>query len=325
MEQLNHDFDAFYEFCKENHLTDEDVKQLCQPLIKTIRKEKLIKQLQIGVFIMLILLTIYLVCNTEIISWHLSAIGRILLVKILPIYDWTQLQNEYCLIQHSETIAHNNPNCILCESVEEIEQINEYNPDFLYENLIKLHIPFKITKTDLSWKIKTNSVSNLTKILTENTILSTSMPCKLSTNLFKNYNDISFREILNRALNAHRYFIHFQNCEWNAIKQFRSFTPRPSFLHRDIAPIQYSWLLMDNNYKVGKFKRIDLIENIAVVVQIFGRTNFKLLPQKHCEFECFELETVLEEDEVLVVTNLWDLEYKPIGFGENVAVILETH
>lgn len=328
-EQLNRDFDAFYDFCKENNLTDAEIRQLCQPLIKTIRKTKIIKQLKIAVFTMFLLLTLYMVCTTETIAWHLSAIGRIFLVKTLPFYDWTTLRNEICLIKgpQSNIIEQNGPNCILCESIEEITTFNEIiNPDAIYEQYIKLHVPFKITtKTDLPWKIKSLPVSNLTEMLTQNTILSNSYPCKLSTNLFKSYDDVTFNTILNRAPNAQRYFIHFQNCEWDAVKQFRIFTPRPAFLHREIAPIQYSWLLLNRDYKVAKFKRVDLKENIAVVVQVTGTTNFRLVPQKQCEFECFELDVGLEEGEVMVLTSLWDLEYQPVvHHGENVAVILET-
>lgn len=330
VEQLNRDFDVFYEFCKENDLTDDDVRQLCQPLIKTIRKTRLVKQLKIGVFAMFFLLTLYIVCTTETISWHLSAIGRILMIKLLPFYDWTSLRNEICLIKRpqSNIIEQNGPNCVLCESVDEIAKFDEIiDADAINERYIKLHAPFKTTtKTDLPWKIKSLPVSNLTEMVTKNPALSNSYPCKLSTNLFKNYDDVTFADLLNRAANADRYFIHFQNCEWDAVKQFRVFTPRPAFLPREIAPIQYSWLLLNRDYKIARFKRVDLKENMAVVVQILGATNFRLVPQKRCEFECFEVDVVLEEGEAMVLTSLWDLEYQPVAQkGENVAVVLETH
>lgn len=326
IEQMNRDFEAFYEFCKENHLTDDDVRKLCQPFLNTIRKTKFIRYIKICIVTTLLLLILYTICSTETVSWHLSAIGRIVMIKILPFYDWTQLRSESCLIKRSQsdTFQTNTFSCVLCESIQEIAKLQEFDREDIYENYIKLHVPVKLTHFELPWKIKTMPVSNLTEFLTINKILSTSYPCKLSTNLFTNY-DQQFIKILNRASNAERYFIHFQNCMWEAVKHFRIFTPRPAILHRKIAPIQYSWLLLNRNYKVDKFKQIDLQENIAVVVQTLGRTRFRLVPQRKCENECFVLEEVLQEGEVLILTSLWDLEYKPMDQGENIAVILETH
>lgn len=326
IEQLNRDFDAFYDFCKENNLTDDDIKQLCQPLLTTIWKTKLVKQLKIGLLAVLLILILYSICNTETIAWHLSAIGRILMIKLLPFYDWSQLRNEICIIKRINTeITNSVNNCVLCEAIDEIVEFDGFNPDAIYEDYIKLHIPVKLKNVDLEWEIQSLPVINLTETLLTNQILSTSFPCKLSTNLFK-HSQQQFHDILMRAANANqRYFIHFQNCEWDAVKQFRIYTPRPPFLYREIAPIQYSWLLLNRNYKIDKFKRIDLQDNIAVIVQIFGATNFRLLPQRRCESECFVMEDVLREGDVLILTSLWDLEYKPMADGENIAVILETH
>lgn len=329
IEQLNRDFDGFYEFCKENHLTDAEIRQICQPLLQTIRQKSLVKRFKIAIIITILFAALYVVSNTEAISWHLSAIGRILLIKTLPFYDWTQLRNEYCLLKHPTVTENNNnhqPNCILCESVQEIPKL-ETPTHAIYEHHIKLHVPVAIaTQTDLLWPIQSLAVSNLTALLTTNRILTSSYPCKIATNLLKHTTvDTQLDELLMRALDAPpRYFIHFQICEWDAVKEFRLFAPRPTFLPRQLAPIQYSWLLINRNYNIAKFKRIDLSDNVAIVVQTRGSTNYRLVPQRGCESECFEVDVVMDEGEMLFVTSLWNLEYRPM-LGENVAVVLETH
>lgn len=323
IEQLNRDFDAFYEFCKENNLSDDDIKNICQPLLKTVRKARLIKHLKICIFTMFLLLTIYTICCTETASWHLSAIGRIALIKILPFYDWTHLQNAQCLIAKSTMQKIKVPNCVLCETIDDIATINEFDSNAIYDNYIQLHIPFTVTAAT-SWNILSQNIANLTELLIKNEILADTFPCKLSSNLYNN-DEPNFKNILKKTAHFQRYFIHFQNCEWEAVKQFRIFAPRPEFLNRKIAPIQYSWLLLNRNYNVRRFKRIALRENVAVVVQVLGNTIFRLTPQSECGDECGALEIELKENEGMVVTSLWDLEYKPVAFGENVAVILETH
>lgn len=327
LEQLNRDFETFYEFCKDNNLTDDDVKKLCEPLLRTVRKTRLIIHLKICILSMFLLLILYVICSSETASWHLSAIGRICMIKLLPLYDWTQLRNEQCLIKRaaSENFEKISYDCVFCETGDEIAVFDEADAAALYDNYVKLHVPFVIAKATAQWtNISRIPIANLTQLLLDNEILAHSYPCKLSTNLHKG--DEELRMILAKTTEQfERYFIHFQNCEWQAVKQFRVFAPRPWFLYREIAPIQYSWLLINRNYNVTRFKRIELKENIAVVVQVLGGTILRLSPQAECQFDCYTLDIELKENEAVVLTSLWNLEYKPVAEGENVAVILETH
>lgn len=325
LDQINREFESFYEFCKENHLNDDDVRKICEPLLKPVRRAKLVKHLKICIFSMFVLLLLYVVCSTEQVSWHLSAIGRIFMIKLLPFYDWTQLRNENCLIKRTNSKMEQRFDCVLCEAVDEIEvfDVNAIDRDAIYEYYIKLHVPLAVTRATAPWKIHSLPISNFTEMLRNNEIIAESYPCKLSTNLHRG--DAQLANVLTKTSHFSSYFIHFQNCEWEAVKQFRMFAPRPAFLHPQIAPIQYSWVLLNRNYNVAKFKRVELKENIAIVGQVLGRTRFRLKPQVECEFECYVLEVELGEGEVLLLTSLWNLEYKPVAEGENVAVILETH
>lgn len=322
LEQLNRDFESFYEFCKENNLSDDDIRKICQPLIQHVRKAKLVKHVKICILAMFLLLTLYVICTTETASWHLAAIGRIFMIKLLPLYDWTQLRHENCLIKKpSDEPAKTQFDCVLCESIANIEKIPDESASAIYERNVKLHVPF-IVPRGLQWNITGLPLENLTLLLRNDPVLSESYPCKLSTNVHNG--EDSLGNVLGALDHFRRYFIHFQNCEWRAVKQFRIFAPRPPFLQRHMGPVQYSWMLLNRDYNVTRFKRIALRESVAVAAQILGRTEFRLTPQAECEFDCGVLEDVLDEGELLVVTALWDLEYRPVARGENAAVVLEA-
>lgn len=322
-EQLDREFQSFYEFCKENNITEQEMSKICEPLLKVVRKNNLVRTAKLCVMISLVVTTVFLMCSAETVAWHLSAIGRILMIKLLPFYDWTVFKNEICLIpKNTVGTTENRFDCALCETIEQIEIFDEIDVDAFDENNIKLHVPFLVAGGSENWKIYGLPVKNLTEILDEDEQLATSFPCKLSSSVHRGRDELS--AVVSKTDRFNSYFIHFQNCEREATKRFRILASRPEFLHPRLSPVQYSWLLLNKNYNVTKFKPIELTENIAVVGQTLGRTFFRLVPQKDCFEECHVLEVELREGEAMVLTSLWNLEYKPRGFGENVAVILET-
>lgn len=328
-DQLNRDLESFYAFCKENRLTDEEISKLCEPLLKIVYKAKLLKILKLCMILILVILICFTLCSSDAVSWHLSAVGRILMIKLLPYYDWTVWKHERCLIpkfgfQNAQDHTLPNFDCVLCESVAQIDKKNNMTPEMLYENYIELHVPVILTNANIRMKLLHQPIENITNLLLSKEILAESLPCKLSTNIY-NGADIPLNTVLKRTKRFSNFFLHFQNCDFAAVKNFRPFTARPSFLDPAyISPILYSWLLANRNYNVSKFKSVELQERVTVVVQTLGSTNFKLIPQTECELDCYVLNFELKTGEALVFTSLWNLEYKPPANGENVAVILEA-
>lgn len=327
IEQLDRELTGLYNFCKENNFSDEEIRKLFSPFLTTINRARLLKHLKICILTLFVVSLLYFFCSCESVSWHLSAIGRILMIKILPIYDWTVLKDKDCLIPKSsvENLAPaSNFDCVLCESISEIDILTNYDHETVFENYVSLHTPVILENALDNWKIFNKSLQNVTEFLLTNQVLSNSYPCKLSTNTHRK-ELTSLSTILSKIPKFPRYFLQFQNCEFDAVKNFRIFSPRPAFVHPEIAPIQYSWLLASKNYNVSRFKNVDLQESIAVIGQTFGKTLYTLIPQNECENECFPLEVELIAGQAMIVTSLWNLEYKCEGYEENIAVILETH
>lgn len=322
LEQFETDLKSFYDYCKENHLTDEDICKICEPLTKSIKNTKLTTNVKLTFFVCVVLLTLYVLSYVETVSWHYSAIGRIILINVLPLYDWRYLKNEKCLIDYAKVTETYTFECTYCETITSIAFDENLSQDYVKERYIDMNLPVVLLDSLKNWPCFSKETNLIEDIIADDVIYY-SRPCKLSTNLFK---DVPIGKVLERLLTTESYFIHYENCDFDVTKALRPYAPRPVYLHPEISPIQYNWLLASKNYNVSKYKSIKLNERITMIGQIVGGNYFRLIPINDCYAEeCDVLDVLLREGESLLFTSVWDLEYRPQPDTENVAVILETH
>lgn len=326
--QFESDLMSFYDYCKENRLTDDDISKICEPLAKTIKpKSFLSRSLMMTFFVSISILTLlYLLSYNETIAWHYSAFGRILLINTLPLYDWRHLKNEKCLIDRSiETNEFRNTyDCTYCETIKYVTLEYDLDQDYIKERYIDMNVPVVLLDSIRNWPYSNNDKDkNLIHDMIRDDAIYYSYPCKLSTNLHK---ELPIGITLEKSLRTYSYFIHFENCDFDVTKAFRPYAPRPLYLHPDISPIQYNWLMASKNYNVTRYKRFRLNERIAIIGQITGGTMIRLIPGADCyvEEECDALDISLNEGDSLLFTSVWDVEYKPRPDAENVAILLET-
>lgn len=94
----------FEEFFKnlENlkNLSENEIKIILKPLKTFFWIEWLKKLFKIILLVISICFAIYYV---DTLNWYFCAIGRILLIKILPLWDWRYLGNSKCLIAKSSS------------------------------------------------------------------------------------------------------------------------------------------------------------------------------------------------------------------------------
>lgn len=123
-ELINSEVQSFYEYCKEAGMSDEEMDIICRPLTTAVRKAYIKKWTRVGLIIVMILALGYTVSQTETAQWHASAVGRIILIKLLPIWDWTPLYYNKCLISKAQTDNVEDDfttiNCISCEAISEL-------------------------------------------------------------------------------------------------------------------------------------------------------------------------------------------------------------
>lgn len=92
---LDKEFLDFFTYCKKQKFNTDEIKIICEPFQK-LKIKKFFNYLLIFSIIFILLILGYNFINS--ISWIISAIGRLFLIKILPFWNWTEYYNAKCLI-----------------------------------------------------------------------------------------------------------------------------------------------------------------------------------------------------------------------------------
>ncbi|KAL1501763.1 hypothetical protein ABEB36_007030 [Hypothenemus hampei] len=326
LEELDRDLINFQNLCNDLKIDKSNQLEIMKPLTSKIPKTH--------TFYCLVLLSV-LICLSIIllgqdsISWHLTAIVRIAMIKMLPYLDWRYLEYEQCLIpkQHQNyNIQQEIFQCSLCESFKDFEDFliidKEINPDVI-EELMAVHKPIILAGEIDHW-IK-ESPEQFIEQLINHQQFSKSFPCNLKSNIYDTIrDDVDFETLIKkRQIHDGSFFMHFRNCRKDAVRIFRNYTHRPWFLPENVAPVTFNWLIWNKNYQVMNYKQLELFEKCSVIGQMFGKTRLRLLPKGNCHSTCLTLEGVLPARFMMVLTNLWDVEYLPEGISDNMAAILE--
>lgn len=320
--QLETELNQFYKYCKDNNLTDEEISNICRPLMQSDFKSKYFKTF---IIFLIVLLTLYFMSYFETVQWHYSAIGRLFLIELLPVWNWKEMKNEKCLIKTMKSDTNTNADimqdCTYCEYIHNIDVVDAKESEFIHQKYIKLNKP-AILENGIEYWTNTVDFQGILDAMFDDETLANSHPCKFKSNTYSGTGNLY--QSLKNLDDYSSYFVHFQNCDFNAVKAFRKYFKRPKFLATEIYPIQYSWLLISQNYNVNKFKPIVLTDQITVVGQFLGRNDIILHPHE-CGEDCEVLKIDLRAGEVLIFGGVWNMEYRPFGEGQNMAVILETH
>ncbi|KAI4454746.1 arginine demethylase and lysyl-hydroxylase jmjd [Holotrichia oblita] len=320
--QLEAELKQFYAYCKENNFTDEEIANICKPLLPTVKNLKS-KLLLYALVFLTIFSILYLLSYLDTIQWHYSALGRIFLIELLPFWDWKNLQHEKCIV-NSLKPTENLPrvqDCTFCEYIHGIDVVDAGEVDFIYRKFIKINKPVILENGLEYWMDLVDSKDVLEKLLADE-IIANSYPCKFKSNTY--YGSGNLYQSLRNIQEYSDYFANFQICEFDAVKAMRRYVPRPKFLAAEILPVQYTWVLLSRDYYVEKFRRISLSDQIAIVGQLGGKSDILLVPNE-CNDDCQTLKIELKAGEVLMFGDLWNMEIRPYRKGENLVIVLETH
>lgn len=124
-ELINSEVRSFYEYCKEAGMSDEEMDIICRPLTNAVRKASIKRWTRVFMFLVMVMAIGYTVSQTDTFQWHASAVARIVLIKLLPIWDWTPLYYNKCLIERSQPQNLDNnfvspTECVACEAISKL-------------------------------------------------------------------------------------------------------------------------------------------------------------------------------------------------------------
>lgn len=94
--ELDQEFENFFYYLEKiTNSNEKDIKSILKPLKYHLLKQQLFKYLKTALVFVSICYAIYYM---DTLNWYFCAIGRIVLIKILPLWDWTYLGRSKCLI-----------------------------------------------------------------------------------------------------------------------------------------------------------------------------------------------------------------------------------
>ncbi|XP_037942078.1 uncharacterized protein LOC119683668 [Teleopsis dalmanni] len=332
MNAIERDFENFFSYCTKQGFSTTQMLDICQPLFQQQRKVKT-KRFLFLTTLVLIVYCFYNWCDSC--AWFLSAIGRLLLIQLLPYWNWAPLYNGKCLIERpfQETTTNSLPrlgrhetdvdNCALCEMLDSIPTTSNTTFSYMEAKYLERGLPVIITDSHdeqtLDWlleKIQNNPQDFLS-----------SDPCDIGTNLMlkKFFNlDVAIQKIKSNN-SMTKWFLQFRNCKFNAVKASRMFVTRPYYYPLHLEPFYSSWILISQDY-VSANREIYL-QGLIFVQQLSGFFEFHLRPKQPCGFSCPTIDIRLSAGECLVFsTDLWVFSYEMLESKNNsisIATILE--
>jgi hypothetical protein len=105
---MEKEFDEFFEHLEKiSNANERDIKNVLKPLKYLLWMEWLKKALKIALIFAAICFAIYYI---DTLNWHFCAIGRIFMLKILPVWNWKYLAKSKCLISKVEKSSSTNSN-----------------------------------------------------------------------------------------------------------------------------------------------------------------------------------------------------------------------
>lgn len=128
--KIDQEFEDFFLHCEKITNSDQsEMRKILRPLRMYLLKQQLLKRLKFSLFIVSICCAIYYV---DTLNWYFYAFGRILLIKLLPVWNWQHLSRSECLIPKKESAIKppgistgtlNEVDCRACQHFGKVYQI----------------------------------------------------------------------------------------------------------------------------------------------------------------------------------------------------------
>lgn len=151
--KMDKEFEDFFFHCQKiTNSNKSEMEKLLKPLQQHLWKQQLKKFIKIVSIFAAICSAIYYV---DVLNWYFCAVGRIIMIKLLPIWNWKHLENAKCLIPKAEVKAKpfadsfrpfNVKDCRACEhfgnyskviKIKKYYSVNSFDLFFLPMNILK--------------------------------------------------------------------------------------------------------------------------------------------------------------------------------------------
>ncbi|XP_045156844.1 uncharacterized protein LOC123523208 [Mercenaria mercenaria] len=278
---------------------------------KTISPRTVLKTLIFtAVFVCLIAIAFHAEPSKRLVNSY----GRHVLIKALPLFDWTCLHGVNCFIPNYFNEGDDRPleaeDCQNCSRIMKIDVLlaptmEEIANSYLYKDIpvIVQHSGQAPDKVD---------IEDIIKLYLDNDVMRLFTSCNFESNVkVKKKDHRTFLEGI-RSKDISQYYAHWENCFKEAAKLFRSVYKRPEFLPFSVELTASNWIFLCSNYTENKNLSFQLPyeEQIIVLVQLSGNLDISLRPREPCGEDCKSIHASIPEGGALFVTDFfYDIEY----------------
>ncbi|XP_064547974.1 uncharacterized protein LOC135435034 [Drosophila montana] len=332
MASVERELAQFVEQCRKQRFSETEMRSICQPLAWHVRLGQLRWWTQWLLLPGLLVYLLWSYCDTC--AWTASALGRLLLIQLLPYWNWTPYYNAKCLIERGTMEQQVKPkilgrhdtlweNCALCEQLERIPIASNVSYSQLETQHLERGLPVIVTDCQLHLELD----ELLLQLLEKAPELLASEPCDVSSNLM-------LRQLFNLDAALQKipatgaWHLQFRNCESSAVKASRLYAGKPYYYPLHLEPYYSSWLLMAHQLQ-RPLTEIH-VRGLIFVQQLSGHFEWRLRPKQPCDENiCPNLSLRLSAGEGLVYsTDLWRLSYglqQPNVSHASIATVFEVN
>ncbi|PSN56686.1 hypothetical protein C0J52_00007 [Blattella germanica] len=321
---LDEELLSFYHYCQQVGFSEAEMDMIVAPLVATLRKSLMKKLAKIFGVVLSIVALGYCAAQLGSVSMHFAALGRLFMIKLLPFWDWTSMFYESCLVSNpfygEYTLTEED--CVSCEALEHVDRLGGVAYEQLLDGYLNRDAPLIVVDAMESWPVMNTDdfwFDNITQLYLQDEKLMDTVPCILTTNLRTGSSDLHAFLKRIHSPKVDKWFVHWQNCDINAVKALRKFYQRPYFLSSSVSPAHFNWVLMSSDYNTKIYKKVS---NLGQRVERFRSETERALMSRCLGHRNFNLHCIPFS---VVFTNfMWTFEYFPGWNLDNVAILTET-
>ncbi|CAF2511124.1 unnamed protein product [Rotaria sp. Silwood2] len=241
-------------------------------------------------FLILTLISMYFILSHEELSYNIYFVFlsfiRLILIKILPFWDWTKIYTHLCFIANpffNQSLDLSE--CNKCANTTEIPRQSNITFFNFTKSIYLNHLPVIIDDATETWPaMKELTINKLFQLFIEDPVLAENDLCYFETNI-RNYNQVGGADrLFNDYINGNRrsFIVQWNNCKRETLKVIRSYYNKPYFLPPSVAQtLMGNWFLVS----AGFHKGIDYLHKIPLnydwvwLAQIQGSSLIELRPK----------------------------------------------
>uniref|UniRef100_A0A182T8H1 Uncharacterized protein n=1 Tax=Anopheles maculatus TaxID=74869 RepID=A0A182T8H1_9DIPT len=334
-------FQELLEAIKKVQPSDRALYDVFAPVRKRVWRKWCLRRLSVAMGLLAICLAVYYVPS---VNWHVSAIGRLLMIEMLPYWDWTPLYRDKCLIAKVKAGAASKKfeptvpfpdDCVVCRNFGMVPVRENVSYETLYRHHLMRNVPIVVNDVYPPWNEHKHYGADWDRFLLDLEVLLLANPCDFRTNLLfkpsfaKSSAIARMVDLLAEDVENDRnagWFVQLRNCAQRTVKKTRTMFDKPYFYATHWEPPYTNWLLLSRAFE-GASPITPNMAGLAVVHQLRSRLSITLRPRVECESSCQELSVTLHaQQSLLFSTTLWTFSYVPSDANEtSLTFVTETY